>query len=222
MLATLSEERLADAVDLLKELINVGVGRAAASLSELIGLRIELSVPEIWTSCDCREISGALTERAAMVVWQEFSGDLCGRAALAFPEASGLSLAALLAGNDVAASELDMELSGVLLEVGNILLNGIMGTIANEAHNNLQYMLPVLQCGGDALSRVLQSDSYEAMELLIADVRFRVQERAIYGSIVIGFSFGSVLQLLTSVQPELLVPGFRFHEEHASQAEQRR
>ncbi|MDX1969687.1 MAG: hypothetical protein SFV23_21110 [Planctomycetaceae bacterium] len=219
MLATLSEERLADAVDLLKELINVGVGRAAASLSELIGLRIELSVPEVWTSCDGREISGALNERAAMVVWQEFTGDLCGRAALAFPEASGLSLAALLAGSDVPASELDLELSGVLLEVGNILLNGMMGTIANEAHNTLQYMLPVLHCGGDALTRVLQSDSYESMELLIADVRFRVQERAINGSIVIGFSFGSVLQLLTSVQPELPVPNLESFEDQVFQAE---
>lgn len=154
-----------------------------------------------------------------MVVWQEFKGDLSGRAALVFPEASGLSLAALLAGNDVPASELDMELSGVLLEVGNILLNSMMGTIANEAGNTLQYMLPSIHCGGDALSRVLQSGSNEAMELLIADVQFRVQERAIDGSIVIGFAFGSVLQLLTSVQPELLVPKPRFHRVHASLGE---
>ena len=37
--------------DILTELVNIGVGRAAASLSELVGKRIDLNVPKL-VICD--------------------------------------------------------------------------------------------------------------------------------------------------------------------------
>ncbi|OYW11707.1 MAG: hypothetical protein B7Z55_18985, partial [Planctomycetales bacterium 12-60-4] len=174
--------------------------------SDLIGSRIELSVPAIRTSSDYEDSKRLIVAGCAspLVVLQEFSGPLSGRSALAFPESSGLILAALLTGEESIASELDVEVTGVLLEVGNILLNSVLGTLANEAGCALDYMLPELYCGPDAVRSLLREVSDEHSELLIADVNFHVDELATNGSVVIVFSCGSILRLVQNVESQLI------------------
>jgi chemotaxis protein CheC len=196
----------ADVIDLLTELVNMGVGRAAASLSELVDCRVELSVPSV-SLVRSRDWRDDAVEPAAQetVVVQEFSGELCGRVGLAFERRSSLALAGLLSGVDVLESELDVELTGVLLEVGNILLNSVMGTLANEVRQPLSYTLPTIYTGADCRNRMCRVDADPEEDLLIADVQFRVESREIQGSVVIVFACGSVVRLVRGVQPELLV-----------------
>lgn len=190
---SLNEESL----DLLTELVNIGVGRAAASLSDLIGMRIDLTVPRVRLDmidhpCSVSE-DGA--SAGATVVIQEFQGAISGRSALVLPHASGLTLAQLLSGAEEAADELDVELTGILLEVGNILLNSVMGSLANAVKDNLQYTVPeFMPC-----PLVPKNASGEESESLIADVHFSVQDREIAGSVVIIFTWGSVQNLIDSV-----------------------
>jgi chemotaxis protein CheC len=192
-----------DVLDVLTELVNVGVGRAASSLSDLVNCRIELSVPSIQLSRSC-ELKFADQNSPSTVVVQGFSGELSGRAALAFPHESSLTLAALLSGVDVLESELDVELSGVLLEVGNILLNSLVGTLANEIQQQLDYTLPSLYSGPTSWQRLYLTEGDDDEDLLVADVHFRVQSREIQGSVVIVFACGSVVRLIQAAQPELL------------------
>ena len=120
-----------DAIDAMRELLNVGVDQAAAVLSELIGRRIELTIPSvrICRGDDCRErLYGELQHQTQTVISQEFDGTLGGCASLCFAADSSLALARLLSGEiGESSAGLDAELSGILLEVGNIVLNGVMG-----------------------------------------------------------------------------------------------
>ena len=45
-----------DQQDVMTEIINVGIGRAAASLSELLGKRIDLQIPRV-TICNISSLS---------------------------------------------------------------------------------------------------------------------------------------------------------------------
>lgn len=180
-------------LDAMTEVVNIGIGRAAASLSDLVGERIELHVPrvrllDIYNS-DC------LSETGLSVV-QGFNGAVAGNAMLVFPSQSGRVLASLLAGG-VAPEDLQpYEVSGILSEVGNIVLNGVLGSIANVMQANLSYEVPVFhldQAVCDALGKVGDG------QLLVADAALAVQSRRIDGKVLLAFDVGSVEAVLESL-----------------------
>jgi len=136
--------------DALTEVVNIGVGRAASALSELMEERIELKIPhlEIVTLDQLSKNMDESSEPLDTSVAQDFSGGVSGRALLCFPKQSGIKLGQVLAGYEEETDELDMDLIGILEEVGNIVLNGVLGTIGNligsVVENQFEYSVPVL------------------------------------------------------------------------------
>lgn len=190
-----------DALDAIRELMSIGVGRAAAALSELMGQRIDLSIPSIQIchtdDCRCR-LFGEFRE-AETVILQKFSGNIQGCASLCFPEASSLALARLLSGEMGTSTDgLDAELSGILLEVGNIVLNGVMGSLSNAMNSHLTYNLPELRTMDRHGTYVFQ-DALREDDVLIGNICFRVAQQPIEGSVVIVFAVGSLTNMLDSI-----------------------
>jgi chemotaxis protein CheC len=184
----------AAARDALTELMTIGVGRAAASLSDLIGERIELSVLCVRLSHDGLQSLFAPVESISTVVMQGFQGHTTGRAALIFPQASALTLGCLLSGDDCVSTEVDAELNGILLEVGNIVLNGVLGSLSNLTGDEPEYSLPTLFDDHPTLSRMLAVQE-PTPDLLIGDVEFQLQNRAIRGTIALVLEPGSLERL---------------------------
>lgn len=191
------------ALDALAEIVNIGSGRAAAALSELTGERIELSSSV--TVCNIAGLTAALSQSKEPVetaVIQDFSGGLGGRALLAFPRASGVVLAKLISGISCPGNELDEDLTGVLEEVGNIVLNSVLGTMSNEANVDLQYSVPKLSIGQQIDSKILSKTPGvlpDELQLVLADTRFRVVNGGITGSLILVFEFGSLQKMLEAV-----------------------
>ncbi len=187
--------------DAVTELMNIGVGRAASALSDLLGQRIELTVPliRICQTEECRVAVFSLGQPPETIITQTFDGPIRGRTSLCFPAASSLSLAQMLAGGSAGVpEELDAELSGILLEVGNIVLNGVMGSLSNAMLSNLNYSIPELQTANRRGDRMLQ-DALRDDDVLIGDVNFRVSQREIEGTIVIVFAVGSIRSMVDAV-----------------------
>jgi chemotaxis protein CheC len=176
---------ISDEEDVLGELVNIGVGRAAATLSELIGTRIELSVPRTTLL-----LSGKLADfdpgedGPSLAVVQDFSGLFAGRSALLFPRSSGLRLAQILGEIDGPVDELDPELSGILTEVGNIMLNGVLGSVANILETRFDYSVPRF-FAEPPRDLALIGPLRGVPALLLADARFLVRESDIRGSLLI-------------------------------------
>lgn len=190
-----------EALDAIAELMNVGVGRAAASLSELIGQRIDLKVPSIRVcqTNECRHEILDQYRQPETVITQTFHGPIRGRTSLCIPQTSSVALAQFLSGGPRGSvEELDAELSGILLEVGNILLNGVMGSLSNAMAAGLQYSIPELKTADRRGDRML-SDALQDDDVLIGDVRFSVSELDIKGSVVIVFAVGCIRSMLDAV-----------------------
>lgn len=189
-------------LDILSEIVNIGVGRSAASLSELIGARIELQAPEVrlCSTEDHRTWRSAVAHESSTLIVQNFRGPVSGKAGLLFDERSSLLLAQLLAELDEPPDDLDIEMSGTLLEVGNIVLNAVLGSLSNQMHAELSYSIPMIVAGRDVADNgeILTADGVTS-DLLLADIEFGVAEHAVHGSIVIAFALGSVEELLASV-----------------------
>lgn len=185
----------------MTELMNIGVGRAASALSELLDQLINFSVPLV-RICQSEECRAAILSQYAQpetFITQTFDGAIRGRITLCFPASSSLGLAQVLSGAGTCASaELDVELSGILLEVGNIVLNGVMGAISHAMSANLNYSIPELQTADRRGHRLLQ-DAFREDDVLIGDVRFRASQREIEGKIVIVFAVGSLRTMLDAV-----------------------
>lgn len=186
-------------IDALTEIVNIGVGRAASSLCDLIDRRIALRVPTItpW-QLDENEEHPALNTS----VIQDFSGLVNGRALLAFPRSSGVALARLLSEDDGGQDELEMDLAGILEEVGNIVLNGVLGSLANLLEGNLDYSVPRLTTDRGAENVICDRGPCDATTdrtILMADTHFEVADSEIAGSLLLAFNMSEMKPLLDNL-----------------------
>jgi chemotaxis protein CheC len=193
-----------DQLDSLTELINIGVGEAASSLSELVAERIDLRVPFV-TVCSSRDAVATLRDRQAdrldTSIVQEFQGAISGRALLAFPRVCSLKLGQILTSVPDVPETIDLELGGMLSEVGNIVLNGVMGTISNLIGDRLDYSLSRLVVATDVTELIVDDSLVGPRDpaVLIADARFDIDRRNISGSLLIVFHVGSIERILGAI-----------------------
>jgi chemotaxis protein CheC len=189
--------------DALIELLNIGFGRAAASLSQLTGHRVVLDVPEV----SIHPI-GAVRQALAKVVsddvasvHQIFSGPVAGDALLILNhEAAGI-LKQLLTDEPALPLPLDASAREVLTEVGNILLNACLGTFGNLLDVQVSFSVPRLDL--DTLEGVLQSliVNREGMRYaLLVHAGFKLRDAAVTGYLVIVLSVASLDRLLKAVE----------------------
>ena len=187
--------------DALSELVNVGVGRAAASLGAMVKERIALSVPKIVTigyedlnfHLGLEGLGGA---PQVSIVQQSFGGRVGGTASILFPVESARKLVELLTEGALSAEELDLEMETALTEVGNILINGVMGTIGNITGMAIDFQLPeYLQCSPQDLGQAFQQ-----RDLMLAMVLIAISGMEIKGHLVLLFDLPSLESLQTFIE----------------------
>ncbi|WP_406694670.1 chemotaxis protein CheC [Singulisphaera sp. Ch08] len=185
--------------DALREVINIGIGRAAATLSELMGTRIELSIPgvAIYEFDDWIRRGGPGVAGVAVV--QDFEGPCSGRAVLVLPRDSGLRMAQILGGVEDGLDELDLELSGILAEVGNIMINAVLGSLANATGARLSYGLPEFYSEPELAFLSTPGAEEGVRGLLVADAHFHVRQFAVRGSLLIAFARDGVEVLVQAI-----------------------
>ena len=188
-------------LDVLSELINIGVGRAAGMLNEMLGSPIELIVPSIKV-CRVSELARELEQQSGDGVYAfvrlPFQGTIHGTAALVFPPDSAAQVVAAVTGEELGTSDLDSVRSGTLSEVGNIVINGVMGSLCNLLHMALTYELPSYFEGSpdDLVARQLSATD---PTMLLAQTRFTVRDLEIKGTILLVFEVRSFDALLEAV-----------------------
>ena len=110
--------------DALVELLNIGFGRAGASLSRLTGHRVLLEVPQvsIHPINQLHEFLDKVVEDEVASVHQIFSGPVAGDALLMLDPIAASALKELLTSEPALPLALDASTREVLTEVGNIVL----------------------------------------------------------------------------------------------------
>lgn len=197
-----------DELDALRELINIGVGRAAGALNDMIGRTVQLNVPAV-ILVEPEQIAGILIGehgRRLACVRLRFDGALKGVADLIFPSESGSKLVALLTGEDPQTPELDSLCVGTLTEVGNILLNGLMGSLTNVVQEHLVYGLPLyMEESADNLESSLRATPDGAVllaraQFFVGNGNFELTGERIDGEITLLLGVDSLQHLVERVQ----------------------
>jgi chemotaxis protein CheC len=189
-------------IDAIKELINIGVGRAAGILSEMINRHISLHVPsvKILSRNSLSQEVAQIGSGCLSAVKLGFRGSFTGTAALVFPQDSASALVSLLLSDDPSNADLDSIRVGTLNEVGNIVISGIMGSIANVLRQRIDYSIPTYT--EDSFENMIVSDRHlYDITTLLAHAHFAVEHSMIEGNIILIFeaeSFGALLKAINS------------------------
>ncbi|HBB31412.1 MAG TPA: chemotaxis protein CheC [Cyanobacteria bacterium UBA8803] len=190
-----------DQSDALQELINIGVGQAAGMLNEMIEFRIHLQIPEIELLSPL-ELQNQLKYRLGVdplaAVQLGFSGSFAGSAQLIFPTDSAATLVSVLTGETMESPDLNSLKISTLSEVGNIVINGVMGSISNVLNQPLDYEVPTY--AEEEIESLLPVEkSQDDATVLLARTRFNIEELQVQGDIVLFFDVGSFKVLLEAI-----------------------
>ena len=183
-------------IDALTELFNVGLHRAAASLSELTGQRIVVELPRLWI-CPIMEMHPRLVELLEgelATVHQIFRGPVGGDAVLVLEHDKAALLARLMTGGGVAVGgRLDESAREVLAEVGNIVLGACLSAFGDIMNVEVAFSVPRMHVESlEGLLRSLRVDTTDLQYAVIVATQFRLSELEVGGYMIIALGVTSL------------------------------
>lgn len=187
-------------VDALQELLNIGVGRSAGSLNLMLKTPIRMDIPSIRVGSIAKLIQELplQNDSALSSVQLPFQGSFAGSACLLFPTDSGATLVSALTVEHEDQVFFPALKEATLTEIGNIVLNGVMGSLSNILQHQITYAVPFYQeTSLQELIRATPSDSSEI--ILWAQTRFSIAEFDISGDILLMLGVSDMGLLLNSI-----------------------
>ncbi len=170
--------------DALVEIFNIGVGQAAASMSAIVNEAVRMSVPSIsfMNRADAGRMLGPRDPEPERIcgVSQHYAGAFDTDAILMFPEDKSLEIVRLMVGEAVPLKELTEMEQEAMCEIGNIILNSCVGTLANIFQRELQGSLPRYHVGtSDQI--LTASGSPTDTVVLMLHIDFLLEKHQIHG-----------------------------------------
>ncbi|MBK7414799.1 MAG: chemotaxis protein CheC [Dechloromonas sp.] len=193
--------------DALREIFNIGVGRAASSLSQIVNDTVLLSAPEVMLVHreDAAKVLLGSEFPQFSTVSQHFSGAFDAEAMLVFPESNALEIVRLMVGPHMSVEELSEFEQEAMCEVGNIILNACMSALADLFHLALNGTLPVHRFGDtESLSFLSGGDS---QMVLVLQVDMTISQQRVQGHILFLLSVASMQSLLDCLDTYLREQG---------------
>lgn len=185
-------------LDALTEIVNIGIGKAAVSLRDMVGHEVRLSIPAVRliSRADAVETIGIADGRDFVAIHQGFEGDISGRALLIFPESRSLELVRAVIGGELSLDDIIELEQEALAETGNIILNSCLSTIANLLRRNLRISLPAVKRGRHVdLFEIGESEASDAPLIVFFYINFSVEQKKITGYIAMLMDMPSITAL---------------------------
>lgn len=182
--------------DALGEIFNIGLGRAAASLSQIVQEEILLTAPAVRV-LHPRQIRQEFTpgrQEKYSAVAQDFSGPFAARAMLVFPERNALEIVSRMLGNHVRPEEMAEYQKEAMCEIGNIILNACISALADLFTVEFHSTLPV-HCF-DRFDTLIQSGEADDAAVLLIQVDLVISQQQTFGHILFLMSVSSLSQLI--------------------------
>ncbi len=131
-------------MDVMREVINIGIGEAASALSDLTDQRVMIKIPElkIMDSTDAAAYIQEQITSLGVYIAQDFAGEIKGKALLFYTRESSLELLKVLVGDQSEVSTLSGSMLETLQEIGNIILVSCISTISNMIEDGIRFEIP--------------------------------------------------------------------------------
>lgn len=173
--------------DPLTEVLNIGVGRAASTLSEILDTAVQFEIPQVqfMTRNEAAHQIGTEVNSSIRGTKLLIKGALSGEALLLFSANHSQKMVT------VALARYHQQLSeqasnqDALCEIGNIVLNACLSSIADLFESNISYSVP-LPLEGTIQQIFIHPDSAkQANVVLFLNTAFRIEHHSIQGYIAL-------------------------------------
>ncbi len=189
-----------DQQDALQEVINIGAGRAVRELNKLLRTHISMHIPsvEILSPQEMPQTLQPLSTAQLTTVRLEFNGTFDGSAVLLFPSGAASKLVTVLTDEEPGTPDFEAVRAGTLSEVGNIAMNGVLGSMCNVLKQRLTFSPPVYT--EDTMENLpVLSDPPSGSGIVFGKTSFTIASLQIEGCILLLFGMGLIDTLLTSI-----------------------
>lgn len=186
-------------LDAMTEFVNLGAGKAGEVLNEMINSHIKLSAP-VLRFINKGDLSGALEDISptkVSTVEMHYHGSIDGMVRLMFNVNDAGKLVDSVIGQDSIQEEgLDSIQAGVLSEIGNIVINAMIGSISNSLGFALTYTIPTYK-------EVTVEDLYTELEkyhlVLLIETFFDIEKIQVHGKLGIFLTMASYNSLKQAI-----------------------
>ncbi len=179
-------------LDALKEFINIGFGRAAGELSEIMNLHVMLNVPDV-AILRAGEVGSFIggdikDHKDYSIVEQFFIGNFKGVSFLVLPFNEGKRLMNIFSEYDDSMIEsygLDVLQQETLIEIGNIIIGACVGSFAELLKGSVSYLPPKLfksDLASFVPEKIISGDEGSENQLLVSfKTIFRFEDHDVMG-----------------------------------------
>lgn len=189
-------------IDTLTEIFNIGAGRAASSLSEIVGDEVRLSVPrvQLYQSSEINADTLSLNSQRLGAVKQSFSGPFNADAMLLFTEERALEIVHDMMGSQMGIEDVAEFEQEAMCELGNIILNACLSSMADMLELTLDSSLPVYSVGAtDVILRQIILEANQPL-MLVLHIDLAIEKRHSQGYLVFLLSSSSLQELLVHIE----------------------
>lgn len=167
-----------DQRDALQEITNIGMGQAGASVAEILGEFVHLSVPRVLVLAPAlippalERIVGTLPVSA---VRQGFHGGFRGEAVLIVADTDWTDLDSLMGYSNLADVVSQQEL---LLDLTNVLVGACLGGLAEQIALELNFSAPSMLAQHVEVASLIRAGEVDTPSALFIEVNFKLERRA--------------------------------------------
>jgi chemotaxis protein CheC len=186
--------------DALVEIFNIGVGHAARAMSDIVNEAVTMSVPTIsfLNRAEAASMLGNKDGQRVCGVSQHYQGAFSTEAILMFPEDKSLDIVRLMVGESVSLKELTEMEQEAMSEIGNIILNSCVGTLANSFAQELSGSLPQYHVGTS--EQILGASGGQAdTVVLVLHIDFILETHQIHGYVAFVLDMSALEDLQVQV-----------------------
>ncbi len=192
-------------LDALKEVGNIGAGNAATALSQILGKRVDMTVPSarVLSLEKVPEILGG-TEKLVVGVYLRMFGDIQGNMMFLLPTESAERLVKMLLGVSEEGGIAGEISQSAIMEVGNILASSYLNALSQFANLTIVPSTPALayDMAGAILGAILYEVSELSDQVLLIETDFLGNGEAIKGHFFVLPDLPSLGVLLKAVGVE--------------------
>ncbi|NTW05044.1 MAG: chemotaxis protein CheC [Peptococcaceae bacterium] len=200
--------------DALMEYMSVFIGQSASLLSEMVDKKIEITIPKILLLApdsdkeEYNELKPAFFNSHVVTSSIEFGKIFSGVARLVFPKDSAQKLVCLCMGEEyegISDGNLTDTDHDAIKEIGNVLLNSLLGCLGNLLEIKMDYSIPKVHIYffPEEEEDIFDNNAH----ILIICNSFTIADVCIEGAVIIVFNVESCTELISKID-EVLVEAY--------------
>ena len=197
----------ARSLDIMKEVINIGLGDAADALSSLVNTQIIIKVPDVHIM-DISQVMPYIKKEVlslGVYIAQDFKGQISGKTILCYTHECSVSLLNTIYGDKLKTTTITETGMSTLNEIGNIIMVSYISAISNFIDDRVMFDLPEVTVEiSEKYFENLLKDLKSFEKAIVVKNMMRIKGTDVEGYLFVMLSFKDFYRVLEKLEQRVL------------------